>query len=110
MQPGEVCHMLIAVVHGALWLDERGKPGRPARQYEVTEGQFLVVNSAINASPTRMSINSGPRTSLLMLTHQDLQELSREYPALRTLSARMPPHSRQLDRDVFCGHCGVPGL
>ena len=45
-----------------------------------------------------------------VLSHKDLNEILRDYPALRALPTRLPNHARQLDRDVFCGTTGLPGL
>ena len=76
----------------------------------VGEGQFLAVTGALTGLPSRMRIFSEGETSMLMLGHRELAELMRDYPALRSLPMRLPQHTRQLDRDIFCGHTGVPGM
>jgi hypothetical protein len=45
-----------------------------------------------------------------MLSQKYLHELMIDYPALRSMPARLPTFGRQLDRAVFCGTTGVPGL
>jgi heme exporter protein A len=51
-----------------------------------------------------------PTSSLDSPSQTRLAELMRDYPALRNLPSRLPQHARALDRDLFCGHTGVPGL
>jgi CRP-like cAMP-binding protein len=110
VQPGEVVNALYVVTHGNLLLEERARAGGSPKQFEVGEGQFLAVTGALTGLPSRMRIFSEGETSMLMLGHRELAELMRDYPALRSLPMRLPQHTRQLDRDIFCGHTGVPGM
>jgi hypothetical protein len=57
-----------------------------------------------------MRIFAPDYATLSVLPHKDLNELLRDYPALRAMPARLPSVANQLDRDVFCGTTGVPGL
>ena len=110
MHPGELCNLIGVVTHGALVLEDRAKLGEEARHYEVTQGQFIAVTSAMSGHPGRLRIYAGETTSVVMLGHKEMTELVRDYPALRNLPRVLPAHARLLDRDVFCGHTGVPGL
>lgn len=110
MHPGELCNLIGVVTHGALVLEERAAAGQEARQFEVTQGQFIAVTSAMSGHPCRLRVYAGETTSVVMLGHKEMTELLRDYPALRNLPRVLPAHARLLDRDVFCGHTGVPGL
>ncbi len=109
LSPGEVSNLLLVVTHGTLILEERQRIGA-SRHFEVQQGQFLVVTSALSGIPGRMRIFAPEDASVSMLTHKDLNELFRDYPALRVLPARLPGFARTIDRDVFCGATGIPGL
>jgi hypothetical protein len=98
------------VTHGTLVLEERAQAGKAPNQFEVVEGQYLALTGALTGLPSRMRVHAESEASLLVLGHRELAELMRDYPALRSLPARLPQHTRQLDRDIFCGHTGVPGL
>ncbi len=110
MHPGELCNLIGVVTHGALVLEDRAQRGQEAKQFEVTQGQFIAVTSAMSGHPSRLRIYAGETTSVVMLGHKEMTELLRDYPALRNLPRVLPSHTRLLDRDVFCGHTGVPGL
>lgn len=109
-QPGEVTNLLAVVTHGTLMLEDRGRLGQAARQFVVQPGQFLAITSALSGLPSRMKVTAGPQTSLAVLTQKELVELLRDYPALRRLSTRLAQYARALDRDVFCGDSGTPGV
>jgi cAMP-dependent protein kinase regulator len=110
MNPGELFNLIGVVTHGALVLEDRAKLGQEARQFEVTQGQFIAVTSAMSGHPGRLRIYAGETTTVVLLGHKEMTELVRDYPALRNLPRVLPAHARLLDRDVFCGHTGVPGL
>ncbi len=110
VQPGEVVNALYVVTHGSLLLEERARAGKSPKQFEVGEGQYMAITGALAGQPSRMRVFAESETSLLMLGHKELSELMRDYPALRSLPQRLPAHTRQMDRDIFCGHTGVPGL
>ncbi|MCA2980172.1 MAG: cyclic nucleotide-binding domain-containing protein [Myxococcaceae bacterium] len=110
MSPGEVSNLVAVVTHGSLVLEERARPGEQPRTFEVTPGQFLVITGAMSGVPSRLRIYAPEFATLSVLSHRDLNELLGDYPALRTLPQRLPAHANQLDRHVFCGTIGVPGL
>jgi CRP-like cAMP-binding protein len=110
LQPGEVGNLLAVVTHGTLVLEERAKAGAPPRHYEVTQGQFLAVTCAMTGLPSRMRVFAPEYATVSVLPHKDLNELLRDYPALRALPSRLPAVANPLDRDVFCGTTGIPGL
>lgn len=110
LTPGEVTNLIAVVTHGRLILEDRAKPGQAPREFEVTQGQFLAITCAISGQPAKLRVFSPEYATLSVLSHKDLNELMRDYPALRSLPARLPGFARALDRDVFCGSTGVPGL
>lgn len=110
LHPGEVGNLLAVVTHGTVVLEERSKVGGPPRHFEVTQGQFLAVTSALSGLPSKMRVFAPGYATLSVLPHKDLNELLRDYPALRAMPARLPGVANQLDRDVFCGTTGIPGL
>lgn len=110
IQPGEVANAVMVVTHGALLIEERARAGHSPKQFEVGEGQFLAMTGAMSGLPSRMRVYAESEASVVMLGHKELAELMRDYPALRGLPTRLPQLTRQLDRDVFCGHTGVPGM
>ena len=110
LNPGEVNNLLAVVTHGRLILEDRSKVGQPPREYEVTQGQFLAITCALSGQPSKLRVLAPEFTTLSVLSHKDLNELLRDYTALRSLPARLPQFARQLDRDIFCGSTGVPGL
>lgn len=110
LSPGEVANLICVVTHGRLILEDRSRLGQPPREFEVTQGQFLAITCALSGLPSRLRVLAPEYATLSLLTHKDLNELMRDYPALRALPARLPGFARALDRDVFCGTTGVPGL
>jgi CRP-like cAMP-binding protein len=110
MMPGEVINLVAVVTHGSLVLEERSRPGEMPRKFEVTPGQFVMVTAAMTGTPSRLRIYAPEFATLSVLKHKDLNELLTDYPALRTLPQRLPTFARQLDKTVFCGTVGVPGL
>ncbi|MBL8919727.1 MAG: cyclic nucleotide-binding domain-containing protein [Myxococcaceae bacterium] len=110
MAPGEVTNLVAVVTHGSLVLEERARPGEQPRSFEVTPGQFLAVTAAMTGVPGRLRVLSPEFATLAVLSHKDLNELLHDYPALRTLPQRLPAFARALDKTVFCGAVGVPGL
>ncbi len=110
MMPGEVTNLIAVVTHGSLVLEERSRPGEMPRKFEVTPGQFVMVTAAMTGTPSRLRIYVPEFATLSVLKHKDLNELLTDYPALRTLPQRLPNFARQLDKTVFCGTVGVPGL
>lgn len=110
MMPGEVTNLVAVVTHGSLLLEERARPGEQPRSFEVTPGQFLAVTAAMTGVPGRLRVVAPEFATLAVLSHKDLNELLHDYPALRTLPQRLPSFARVLDKTVFCGAVGVPGL
>jgi Cyclic nucleotide-binding domain len=110
LNPGEVSNLIAVVTHGRLILEDRSKVGHPAREFEVTQGQFLAITCAMSGQPSKLRVLSPEFCTVSMLAHKDLNELMRDYPALRTLPNRLPNFARALDANVFCGSTGVPGL
>lgn len=110
LQPGEVANLLAVVTHGRLMLEERMKVGSEPKLSELLPGQFLAVTSAMTGQPLRLRVFAPQLASVELINHKDFVELMKDYPALRSLPKRLPQFGRQLDRDIFCGGTGVPGL
>jgi len=110
LHPGEVSNLLVVVTHGTLVLEERARAGQEAKLFDVSHGQFLCVTGGLSGVPTRLKIQAKEPVSVVMLGQKEMTELMRDYPALRNLPKLLPSHARPLDRDVYCGHTGVPGL
>ncbi|MFT3709826.1 MAG: cyclic nucleotide-binding domain-containing protein [Archangium sp.] len=110
LNPGEVSNLIAVVTHGRLILEDRSRVGQAPREFEVTPGQFLSITCALSGLPSKLRVVSPEYACVSVLSHKDLHELMRDYPALRTLPTRLPNFGRQLDRDIFCGSTGVPGL
>ena len=108
---GEVTNLLAVVTHGVLTVEERSRVGGGApKHFDVTPGQFVAVTSALSGQPSRMRVFASEFANVEILTHKDLLELMRDYTALRALPSRLAQNGRQLDKDLFCGSVGVPGL
>jgi CRP-like cAMP-binding protein len=110
VQPGEVSNLLAVIMSGRLLFEHRPKAGQEPRLFELYPGQFVAVTSAFHGMPSRMRIFATEDTDLLILGHRELAELLRDYPALRSITGRLQTVARALDRDVFCGSTGSPGL
>lgn len=110
LNPGEVSNLIAVVTHGRLILEERAQAGMPPRQYEITQGQFLTITCALSGTPSKLRVVSPEFATISMLSHKDLNELMRDYPALRSLPNRLPQFGRAIERDVYCGTTGIPGL
>ncbi|MBI3185209.1 MAG: cyclic nucleotide-binding domain-containing protein [Myxococcales bacterium] len=110
VQPGEVSNLLGVLISGRVMLELRPRAGQQQRLFELLPGQFVAVTSAMSGAPSRMRIWAAEASTVSILGHRELADLLRDYPALRGLSARLPGSARELDRDVYCGHTGVPGL
>jgi signal-transduction protein with cAMP-binding, CBS, and nucleotidyltransferase domain len=102
LSPGEVTNLLVVVTHGSLILEERSKAGN-SRQLEVEQGQFVAVLSALNGLPGELRIVAADYATVSLVSHRSLNELLRDFPALRMLPVRLPGFARQVDRDTFCG-------
>lgn len=110
LNPGEVSNLIAVVTHGRLILEDRSRVGQAPREFEVTQGQFLSITCAMSGLPSKLRVLAPEYATVSMLSHKVLNELMRDYPALRSLPSRLPNFGRALDRDVFCGSTGVPGL
>lgn len=110
LQPGEVCNLMAVLISGKLLLEQKAKSGQVSTIYELLPGQFVTVTSAFVGIPSRMKIYAEEDATVLMLSQREWSELLRDYPALRAVTSRLALHAHKVERDVFCGHTGVPGL
>lgn len=109
VQPGEVSNLMAVLISGKLHMEHK-KSGQLSTLYELLPGQFVTVTSAFNGIPSRMKIYAEEPSTVLMLTQREWSELLRDYPALRAVTGRLAMYAHKVERDVFCGHTGVPGL
>ena len=110
VRPGEVSNLLAVIISGRLMLEHPARAGQDPKTFELFPGQFLAVTSAFTGAPSRMRVFAGEDTGIALIGHKELSELMRDYPALRAMTSRLPTVARALDRDIYCGHTGVPGL
>ncbi len=110
VNPGEVTNLMAIVTHGRCILESRNQVGQSAQRLEVTQGQFMIVAGAMVGSPARYKIYAADDSSLCVLAHRDLAELIRDDPAINTLPSRFSQFTRQIDRGLYCGTVGIPGL
>lgn len=110
VNPGEVSNLLAVVLRGTVNLELKPRPGAQPTWYDLFPGEFVAVTAAFSASPCRIRIFSADGAKVALLNHRALSSLLRDYPALRAFPQRLSRAATQLDRDVTCGHCAVPGL
>ncbi len=110
VQPGEVANMLAILISGGLLLETKPRAGEPPHLYELYPAQYVAVTSALAGAPTRLKIFAEADSTVMLLTHREFTEMVRDYPTLRSLTLRLNANARPIDRDVFCGHTGIPGL
>ena len=110
VQPGEVTNVIAVVTHGELVLAEKARAGMDQRKLTIGQGEFVAMTGALSGIPTRMRLGADSAASVMVLEQKELFELLRDYPALRGLPARFAKYGQQLDRDVYSGHTGIPGL
>lgn len=110
VRPGEVSNLVAILISGRIVLEHPARAGQDPKTFELFPGQFLAVTSAFTGAPSRMRVYAAEETNVAIIGHKELSELVRDYPALRAMSNRLPTVARTLDRDVYCGHTGVPGL
>lgn len=110
VHPGEVSNLLLVVLGGSLLVEQKAQAGVKAKKLEVTQGQFLAVTSALSGSPCRARIYAPGEASIAVLAQKELADMLRDYPALRALPSRLSESAELIDRDIYVGHTGVPGL
>lgn len=110
VQPGEVANVLAVVTHGELVLAEKPRAGIEQRRVTIGQGEFVALTGALSGIPTRMRLGADAPASVMLLNQKELFDLLRDYPALRNLPARLGRHATAVDRDLYTGHTGIPGL
>ncbi len=108
--PGEVFNGLFLVVSGGLEVKKRLGGGAEQSLATLGRGQFFGVFSALSGSPCRCSIAATEATSLSCLTQKAFNDFVKDYPALRLLPQRLDQEGMLVEKDVFVGDLGIPGL
>lgn len=108
--PGEVTNVIAVVTHGELVLADKARAGLAQRKVTIGQGEFVALTCALTGVPTRMRLGADAPASVMLLEQKELFDLLRDYPALRNLPARLGRHAQQVDRDLYTGHTGIPGL
>lgn len=110
VHPGEVANLLAVVLSGRVLVEHKPRAGQEPVLHEATQGQFIAVTSALSGAPCRARVYVPEESTVALLGHRELADLLRDYPALRALPARLAEAAKTVNRDVFSGSTGVPGL
>ena len=107
---GEVFNGLFLVVAGRLIITKRVTGAREHELAQLDRGQFFGIVSALSGTPTNCSIRAIEPSMLTYLPQKSFNDFVKEYPVLRELPRRLNAEGMLVDRDVFVGDAGVPGL
>ncbi|MGI5864329.1 MAG: cyclic nucleotide-binding domain-containing protein [Myxococcales bacterium] len=108
--PGEVFNGLFLVISGGLEVKKRLGGGTEQSLATLGCGQFFGVVSALSGSPCRCSVAASEATSLTCLTQKAFNDFVKDYPALRLLPQRLAQEGMLVEKDIFVGDLGIPGL
>lgn len=107
---GEVFNGLFLVVAGRLTITKRLMGAREQELAQLDRGQFFGIVSGLSGMPTNCSIRATEPTMLTYLPQKSFNDFIKEYPTLRELPRRLSAEGMLVDKDVFVGDAGVPGL
>ncbi|MGC4117024.1 MAG: cyclic nucleotide-binding domain-containing protein [Myxococcales bacterium] len=107
---GEVFNGLFLVVAGRLNITKRLMGAREQELAQLDRGQFFGIVSALSGTPTNCSIRATEQAMLTYLPQKAFNDFIKDYPALRELPRRLSAEGMLVDKDVFVGDAGVPGL
>jgi cAMP-dependent protein kinase regulator len=107
---GEVFNGLFLVVAGRLTITKRVSGAREQELAQLDRGQFFGIVSALSGTPTNCSIRAIEPSMLPYLPQKSFNDFVKEYPVLRELPRRLSAEGMLVDKDVFVGDAGVPGL
>ncbi|HEY3448172.1 MAG TPA: cyclic nucleotide-binding domain-containing protein [Myxococcales bacterium] len=107
---GEVFNGLFLVVAGRLTITKRISGAREQELAQLDRGQFFGIVSGLSGMPTNCSIRAVEPSMLTYLPQKSFNEFIKDYPTLRELPRRLNAEGMLVDKDVFVGDAGVPGL
>ena len=110
VSPGEVFNGLFLVVAGRLVIKKRMVGAREEVLAQLERGQFFGIVSALSGTPCRCSIVAVEETTLTFLPQRSFNDFVKDFPSLRELPRRLASEGMLVDKDVFVGDSGIPGL
>jgi cAMP-dependent protein kinase regulator len=110
VSPGEVFNGLFLVIAGRLAITKRLMGAREDELALLERGQFFGVVSALSGTPCNCSIVAREPATLTFLPQRAFNDFVKDYPSLRELPRRLAAENLLVDKDVFVGDTGVPGL
>jgi CRP-like cAMP-binding protein len=110
VSPGEVFNGLFLVVAGRLTITKRLVSAREEELAQLERGQFFGIVSALSGTPCRCNIAAVEETTLTYLPQRSFNDFVRDFPSLRELPRRLATEGMLVDKDVFVGDSGIPGL
>jgi CRP-like cAMP-binding protein len=84
--------------------------GREQELAALERGHFFGVVSALSGNPCRCSITALEESTLTYLPQRAFNDFVKGHPSLRELPRRLAAEGMVVDKDVFVGATGVPGL
>ena len=110
VSPGEVFNGLFLVIGGGLQVKKRLGGGAEQSLARLGRGQFFGVVSALSGNPCRCSISATEPSMLTCLTQKSFNDFVKDYPSLRQLPQRLEQEKLLVEKDLFVGDLGIPGL
>lgn len=110
VSPGEVFNGLFLVLDGRLVISKRQSAAREEELALLDRGEFFGVVSALSGTPCQVTVLAEKETTVAMLPQKAFNDFIKDYPLLRQLPARLAEQGMLVDRDVFVGRLGIPGL
>ncbi|MBI5549710.1 MAG: cyclic nucleotide-binding domain-containing protein [Deltaproteobacteria bacterium] len=110
VSPGVVFNGLFLVIAGQLVITKRIAGAREEELASLDRGQFFGIVSALSGNPCRCSVTALEDSTLTFLPQRAFNDFVKDYPALRELPRRLAAEGMLVDKDVFVGDAGIPGL
>ncbi len=110
VSPGEVFNGLFLVLSGRLTISKRQSAAREEELALLDRGEFFGIVSALSGTPCRCTITAEKPTTVAMLPQKAFNEFIKDYPILRQLPSRLAEQGLLVERDIFIGGTGIPGL
>jgi CRP-like cAMP-binding protein len=108
VSPGEVFNGLFLVMSGSLRIHRR--LGTDEEVTQIRRGHFFGVVSALSGIPVRVQVTATEEGTICYLPQKAFNDFVREHPTLRALPSRLAEEGMLVEKDVFVGKTGIPGL